>query len=108
MSQRDHKECAEDIEGRDSFISALTGRRAVMECWWHMSIGNYAPDLKSRKESVTSFFNAKNPKEALRVLKDYSVDYVWASADRAINFDPKGLLEEVYSNRSVKIYRVLQ
>ncbi len=106
VSQKDQAKLKGGEGGRDSFISAMTARRTVLECAWHMAIGSYAPDLPRRKSDVVSFFKTLDRVEAERILRHYKVNYVWLGSGRKLFFDRTGLLKEIYSSADVKIYKV--
>jgi hypothetical protein len=107
ISGKNHKKLKDDTEGRDSFISALTARRAVIDCPWHMAVGNYAPDLKTRQEDAAFFFKTKDKRKAKSILHNYKVSYVWADREGDLNFKTDDILKKIFSNEATTIYRVL-
>ena len=108
ISQRTHSKLWDDIEGRDSFISALTGRRTVIECMWHMNIGHYAPDIEARQKDINLFFNTYDNEQGRDLLTKYDVRYVWVDRRRGLNFQMKDILKTVFSNNDISIYKVLR
>lgn len=104
LSQAEHLKLKEGGEGRDSFISALTGRRVVSECNWHMNIAGYAEDLDRREKDIVLFFNTNNKNVAREILDRYKVDYVWIEEEQDLHFRKDDILRVTFLNPSVKIY----
>ena len=105
IMQKDGQRVKESGEGRDSFISALTKRRVVSECNWHLKIGNYVKNLDQRQADIRSFFSTKNKNLATSILDRYGVNYVWIKKGYGLNFDKSGLIKIVFSNPQVEIYK---
>lgn len=108
ISQKGHAKLIGGANDRDSFISAITSRRTVLECSWHMEIGSYAPDLMKRKEDVNIFFMTNDTKKAKDILDKYSVSYIWVDRNKDLNFQKYGVLENFFSNQAVIIYKALR
>lgn len=92
---------------RDCFISALSGRRVVLECSWHVEAGRLAPDLEKRIEDVNLFFETKDRNKAIKILDNYKVDYIWLE-DYLGPFVIEDSIKEVFSGDNIRIYKVMK
>lgn len=101
-----------DIEGRESFVSALGGRRVVLECSWHVGCGKRTDDfekmLKERKDDVKTLYSTGDRDTASGILSKYRVSHVWIEEGESLSFRKRGILSEVFSNNAVTIYKVVR
>ena len=108
ISAKTHKKIRPDTEGRDSFVSALTARRAVLDCSWHMAMGAFSPEVNRRKNEVRLFFRTKNRKQAKDILNKYNVSYVLVDHGKDLNFETREILKKVFDNKKASVYEVVQ
>jgi len=92
---------------RDSFVSALTARRVVVECGWHMSICGYEEEFRKRRLDVETFFSTSEQKKASEILRKYHVDYVLVDPKRQLKFKKKKIMDEIFKNEKATVYRVV-
>jgi len=97
-----------DTPGRDCFVSALSGRRVVEECSWHVGCGmpldSFKEALKERRSDVNTLFRTGRTDIANRILEKYSVTHIWVEGDD-LKFSTD-ILKLVFSNRRIRIYQV--
>jgi YYY domain-containing protein len=104
-------------------VSVYTGLPTIIGWPVHeiqqRSVAQVQPVLDSRRMLVQDLYNGTDPNEALRKLRLYGVEYVYVgeleqalySPDGLAKFDTlagQGLLEQVYSANTTRIYRVTE
>lgn len=94
-----------DDKGRDSFITALTQRRTVCECSWHMEMCRISYELEERERDISLLFNTTDRSTAKKILNKYLIKYIWVEEKENLRFNKDGFLKEVYSNPEVRIYK---
>ena len=78
----------------------------------------YGPTVQDRLADVQRIYSTTNTEDALRLMKEYDVDYIYVGDIERHYYPERGLdkfrrmvgteLELAYSNPSVEIYRVIQ
>ncbi len=99
-------------------ISIYTGLPNIVGWEWHQEQQrwNYRETVDQRIREVERIYNTPSPQEALDIMREYGVEYVYLGKVERLYYDPVGLakfdngldgaLEQVYENRDVRIFRV--
>jgi YYY domain-containing protein len=99
-------------------ISIYTGLPNIVGWGWHQEQQrwNYRGTVNQRIDKVARIYNTPNPEEALDIMREYGVEYVYLGELERLYYEPTGLakfadgfdgaLEQVYANRDVRIFRV--
>jgi len=99
-------------------ISIYTGLPNIVGWGWHQEQQrwNYRRTVNQRIDKVARIYNTPSPSEALDIMREYGVEYVYLGELERLYYEPTGLakfedgfdgaLEEVYQNRDVRIFRV--
>ncbi|MCA9933491.1 MAG: hypothetical protein KC415_06185, partial [Anaerolineales bacterium] len=104
-----------------SRVAMYTGLPTVVGWDWHeRQQRSTVPGwmITNRITDVNNFYNTTSIQEALNFLQKYDVDYIYAGQLEWVYYSPDGMnkfdimteagyLEEVYRNRGVSIYRVM-
>jgi len=64
-------------------------------------------EILSRRQDTVQFYQTSESTEARGILGRYPIDYVWEERKKALNFRTAGLLEKVFENNAVALYRNL-
>jgi uncharacterized membrane protein len=99
-------------------ISIYTGLPNIVGWGWHQEQQrwNYRRTVNQRIDKVARIYNTPDPQEALDIMREYGVEYLYLGELERIYYDPTGrakfengldgALEQVYENRDVKIFRM--
>ena len=99
-------------------VSIYTGLPNIAGWEWHQEQQrwNYRETVDQRIAEVARIYNTPSPQEALDIMREYGVEYVYLGKIERLYYDPTGLakfdtgldgaLEQVYENRDVRIFRV--
>lgn len=99
-------------------VSIYTGLPNVAGWEWHQmqQRWNYRETVPERIAEVALIYNTTSSREALEVMREYGVEYVYLGKIERLYYDEAGLakfdsgldgaLEQVYENRDVRIFRV--
>ncbi len=103
-------------------VATYTGLPTILGWEWHQIQQRMAvqaePVIRHRQQVVSQIYNTPDPVQALRLLQDYGVEYVYlGGVERAI-YDPAGLakfatmaesgrLDLAFSSGDTQVYRVV-
>lgn len=99
-------------------VSIYTGLPNIVGWEWHQrqQRWNYGDSVSERTGLVNRIYNTPDPQEALGIMREYDVEFVYVGEVERLYYEPAGLakfdralegaLEQVYENRGVRIFRV--
>lgn len=104
-----------------SRVAMYTGLPTIIGWDWHQTQQRAAlanNQIRQRMNDVARLYNTTNPDEAMAILHDYDVSYVYVGTQEALYYLPEGLdkfedmvaaglLRQVFSNEDVAIYQVV-
>lgn len=64
-------------------------------------------EIETRRRDIAEFYRTSDEEKAEDILSTYPIDYVWEEAAKPIRFNKRGLLEKVFENDAVVLYRNL-
>ena len=88
------------------YYSAFAERRMVVEGWMYMR-PEYQSQAQIRYADMQQLFYTRDKDLAREIIKQYKIDYILVdkSHKQRLRFPWKGLVEKVYLNEEVEIYR---
>jgi YYY domain-containing protein len=108
-------ECAPDEVGRvaaASGVPTLLGRSEGHQRLWRGGSAAWLAEIVERERDIPRIYQTEDGGEALRLLQEYGVDYVYVGAlERAVHGGPglakfEELLEPAFARGAVRVYRV--
>ena len=99
-------------------VSINTGLPTVIGWQWHQEQqrGDYSQEVGIRIRDVETIYNTPDPREAMQLLRQYKVQYVYVGKLEQLYFSEEGLrkfdgdmsgdLTKVFENEDVAIYRL--
>jgi uncharacterized membrane protein len=104
-----------------SRVAMYTGLPTIIGWDWHQTQQRaILPDnmVRRRMSDVARLYNTTDPQEALEILRDYDVSYVYVGTQEALYYQPAGLqkfetmaadgfLRERFRNADVTIFEVI-
>ena len=103
-----------------SRVAVYTGLPTILGWDWHQQQQRAAlPDarIRDRMNDVATLYNTTDPEQALALLEEYDVRYIYVGSQEWLYYRPEGLrkfdemvaagmLHQVFRNPSVTVYRV--
>jgi YYY domain-containing protein len=103
-----------------SRVAVYTGLPTILGWDWHQQQQRAAlPDarIRDRMNDVATLYNTDNPEEARAIIEQYGVRYIYVGSQEWLYYRPEGLLkfdemadagilEEIFRNEAISIYRV--
>jgi uncharacterized membrane protein len=104
-----------------SRVAMYTGLPTIIGWDWHQTQQRTAlanNGVRRRMNDVAQLYNTTNPSEAMEILRDYDVSYVYVGTQESLYYLPEGLrkfdamvsagqLRQVFRNSDVAIYEVV-
>lgn len=90
------------------YYSAFTQRRMVVEGWMYMSAERQL-EAQNRYVDMQKLFVTRSSSAARQVIKKYDIDYILVdrSHRQRLRFPRSGIVEKVYGNDEMEVFRTL-
>ena len=99
-------------------VSIYTGLPNIVGWGWHQEQQrwNYRQQVNKRIEAVKRIYETTSIEEALAILQEHDVEYIYVGQLERLYYDQSGMakfkdgmrdtLQQIYENKDVRIFRV--
>lgn len=97
-----------DRDPRFFYYSAFSERRVVVEGWMYMS-SVYQEEAQERYRDMQVLFTTRSSETARQIIRRHGIDYILVNKlqRQRLRFPLPGVVERVYANADMEVYRSL-